>query len=83
MNCLFSCSFDLKFIYTLTGWEGSAADGLLWHNGLQKGLVIPDCKYLLADAGFSANPKLLTPYCGVQYHLAEWGHAHLRFLIHF
>ena len=24
MNCLFACNFALKFIYALTGWEGSA-----------------------------------------------------------
>ena len=83
MNCLFACSFAPKFIYALTGWEGSAADGLLWHDALQKGLVIPDGKYLLTDAWFSGNPKLLTPYHGVQYHLAEWGHTHLRFIIYF
>ena len=73
MNCLFACPFALKFIYALTGWEGSAAHGLLWHDALKKGLVIPNGKYLLADAGFSANPNLLIPHYGVRYHLEEWG----------
>ena len=79
-NCLFACSFALKFIYALTGWEGTATDALLWQDALEKGLLIPEGKYLLGDAGFSASPKLLTPYQGVRYHLAEWRCAHLRFL---
>ena len=75
-NCLFACSLALKFIYALTGWEGTGTDALLWQDALEKGLLIPEQKYLLGDAGFSASPKLLIPYQGVQYHLAEWGCAH-------
>ena len=62
MNCLFACNFALKFIYALTGWEGSAANALLWQDALQKDLFIPNGKYLLGDAGFPTSPKLLTPY---------------------
>ena len=80
MNCLFACNFALKFIYALTGWEGSATDALLWQDAQQKGLVIPEGKYFLGDAGFSATPEILTPYSSVQYHLAEWGHAQLRYV---
>ena len=80
MNCLFACNFALKFIYALTGWEGAAADALLWHDALQKGLTIPDGIYLLGDAGFPASSKLLTLYQGVQYHLAEWGRAQSRLI---
>ena len=36
---------------------------------------VPMGKYYLADAGFSHCDALLVPYRGVQYHLAEWGHA--------
>ena len=25
-NCLFACSFNLEFVYSFTGWEGSASD---------------------------------------------------------
>ena len=78
MNCLFACNFALKFIYALTGWKGSAADGLLWCDAFEKRLIIPEGKYLLGDAGFPTSSKLLTPYHGVWYHLAEWGHAQLR-----
>ena len=40
-------------------------DALLWQDALEKGLLIPEGKYLLGDAGFLASPKLLTPYQGV------------------
>ena len=74
-NCLFAYSFAFKIIYVLTSQKDTAADVL------QKGLLLLlEGKYLLGDAGFSASPKLLTPYQGVRYHLAEWGRAHLRFL---
>ena len=63
MNCLFACLFSLKFIYALTGWEGSAADALLWQDALQMGLFIPNGKYLLGDVGFPTSPKLLTSWC--------------------
>ena len=65
MNCLFACNFALKYIYALTGWEGSAADALPWQDALQMGLFIPNGKYLLGDVGFLTSPKLLTPYHGV------------------
>src|ERR1700720_880135 len=29
-NCLFGCSFDLKFVFTYTGWEGSAIDARVY-----------------------------------------------------
>ena len=41
-------------------------------------LRLQSCKFYLADAGFQAANALLTPYQGVQYHLAEWGHADLQ-----
>ena len=68
-NCLFCCSFDMLFTYALTGWEGSASDARLWENAT--GLHIPDGCFLLADAGFPHCEKLLVPYRGVRYHLAE------------
>ena len=78
-NCLFGCSFELKFVYALTGWEESATDARIYEDALLKGLHIPEGKYYLADAGFPNCEELLIPYCGVRYHLAEWGCAGLRF----
>jgi len=75
-NCLFCCSFGMLFTYALTGWEGSASDARLWENAT--GLQIPDGCFLLADAGFPHCEKLLVPYRGVRYHLAEHRRAGLR-----
>jgi hypothetical protein len=77
-NCLACCSFDLCFLYMVSGWEGSAADGALFLSSRFNDLAIPAGKFYLADAGFGACDVLLVPYCGVQYHLAEWGHANLQ-----
>lgn len=77
-NCLFTCSFDFLFTYALTGWEGSAADARIYDDAISSDLIIPDGYYLLADAGFPSCDKLLVPYRGVRYHLAEWGRADTR-----
>lgn len=77
-NCLMACSFDLRFTYVLSGWEGSAADALIFHNARQTDFPVPNAKYYLADAGFPLCPELLVPFRGVRYHLAEWGHARIR-----
>lgn len=78
-NVLACCSFDLRFTYILSGWEGSAADGHVFNDAvIRGGLKLPEGKYLLADAGFGDSPMLLTPYRGVRYHLREWGVARQR-----
>src|SRR6266576_6376949 len=72
-NCLFCCTFDFKFTYALTGWEGSAADARVYQDAIDTDLKIPEGWYYLADAGFPHCNQLLVPYRGVHYHLAEWG----------
>jgi DDE superfamily endonuclease len=78
-NCLFGCSFDLTFVYALTGWEGSATDARIYEKAESTDLHIPEGKYYLADAGYPLSHKLLVPYRGVRYHLAEWGRASVRY----
>ena len=81
-NCLFICSFDLWFLFGYTGWEGSATDKQIWEAVLDCGLEIPDGYYYLADAGYpDDDPRLLTPYCGVCYHLTEWSRANQKWVI--
>ena len=80
-NCLFGCSFGLQFVFTYTGWEGSAMDALVYENALSNGLEIPEGKYYLADAGFPSCDQLLIPYRAVRYHLAEWGRANTRYVL--
>ena len=86
-NCLFRCSFDLRFVYALTGWEGSAADARIYEDTRSRDLYIPDGKYFLADAGFPACLQRIIPYRGPRYHLSEWGRAGVRYVsiysIHF
>ena len=79
-NCLFACSFGLKFVYAYTRWEGSATDARVYEDALSNDLHIPEGKYYLADAGYPCCDELLTPYCGKRYHLAEWGRAKTRYL---
>jgi hypothetical protein len=79
INVLAGCDSKAMFIYVLSGWEGSAADGTIFANALQKDLKIPEGKYYLADAGFGACDSLLVPYRGVRYHLREWSVAKDRY----
>ena len=78
-NCLMACSFDLLFVYAMTGWEGSANDAHIWEDAHSKNLIIPEGKYYLADAGYPSCKELITPYQNVCYHLAEWVHAGVRY----
>src|SRR3954464_3363023 len=71
-NVLAACSFDLKFLYVLAGWEGSAHDGLVLAEALRQNFTIPDGKYYLADAGYSQTPSFMVPYRNTRYHLKEW-----------
>lgn len=79
-NCLFACSFDLKFVFGYTGWEGSATDSQVWESAVGQGLNIPNEYYYLADAGYPADDRLLIPYRGVRYHLAEWSRSGQKYV---
>ena len=51
-------------------------DAQVMDTALKVGLDIPEVYYYLGDAGYpSSSNKVLTPYRGVQYHLAEWSSA--------
>lgn len=65
-------SFDMRFMYVLSGWEGSAADSTILDDARKNDFLIPRGKFYLGDAGFSASPSVLVPYRGVWYHLREW-----------
>lgn len=77
-NCLAICSFGLRFLFFVSGWEGSCADAEMYEKAQILNLPIPDGKYYLADAGFGACDALLVLYRGVRNHLAEWGRAAVR-----
>jgi hypothetical protein len=49
-NVLAACSFDLRFVYVLAGWEGSASDGRVLNDALHcKGFSIPDGRMYLGN----------------------------------
>lgn len=77
-NCLACVSFGMRFLYIVSGWDGSVADGTMYSQARFADLRIPAGKYYLADAGFGICDSLLVPYRGVRYHLAEWGRANQR-----
>jgi DDE superfamily endonuclease len=77
-NCLMACSFDLNFLYVLSGWEGSAADATVFNDARTSTFHIPQGKFYLADAGFALCDEVLVPYRGVRYHLNEWQRAEQR-----
>ena len=80
-NCLAICGFNMKFIYVFSGWDGTAPDSTMFHDVCFTDLPMLPGKYYLADAGFPICKTLLIPYCRVCYHLAEWGHARLWYVI--
>lgn len=79
-NCLAVYGFDLLFMYILSGWEGSASDVVIYTHARQSNFTILKGKYYLADAGFGGCNKLLVPFCGAHYHLAEWGNTNIRYV---
>ncbi|XP_042448958.1 uncharacterized protein LOC122033868 [Zingiber officinale] len=74
MNVLAACTFDLKFMYVLPGWEGSASDSRILDNALSRedNLNAPQGKFYLADAGYMLRSTFLTPYRSTRYHLKEY-----------
>lgn len=80
-NVLAACDWDMIFLFILTGWEGSAADGYLFEEAITHGLNIPEGKFYVADAGFPLCDKLLVPYRNVRYHLREWEAAAIRYVL--
>jgi len=77
-NVLAACTFNLCFCYVLAGWEGSAHDGRVLNDALQRDFIIPPGKYYLGDAGYGLSTQILTPYRGTRYHLNETAQANLR-----
>ena len=80
-NCLAICEFDMKFIHVFSSWDGTVSDSTMFHDVCFTDLPMLPGKYYLADARFPICKTLLIPYCGVHYHLAEWGRARLQYVI--
>lgn len=77
-NVLAASDFQTKFVYVLSGWEGSAADSRIFESARSHGLSLPRGRYFLADAGFPLCDMLLTPFRGKRYHLKEWSRGNQK-----
>ncbi|XP_024023164.1 uncharacterized protein LOC112092117 [Morus notabilis] len=75
-NILTACSFDMKFMYLLSGWEGSAHDERVLTDALSnprfKFPRPPPGNYYLVDAAYVNNDCFLTPYRGETYYLPDY-----------
>jgi hypothetical protein len=70
-NTLIAVTWDTRIVYIFPGIEGSAHDStVLMHSKLLE--KIPSHHYVIADAGYGLNKKVLTPFRNVRYHLKEW-----------
>ncbi|KAL8492410.1 hypothetical protein ACS0TY_023846 [Phlomoides rotata] len=76
-NVLAVCDTDLRFVYVLPGWEGSASDVRILRDSINRphGLKVPVGNYYLCDNGYANSVGFMAPYRGVRYHLKEWGPA--------
>ncbi|GJW35625.1 putative nuclease HARBI1 [Tanacetum coccineum] len=74
VNALVACTFDLKFTYVLSGWEGTTSDSRIIKDALTRDdkLLIPDGEFYLVDGGLPNRSTLIAPYRGVGYHLKEY-----------
>ncbi|XP_073132012.1 uncharacterized protein [Henckelia pumila] len=74
LNILGVCDRDMKFIYALCGWEGSAADARVLRDAINRsdGLKVPRGNYYLCDNGYANVEGFLTPYRRIRYHRDVW-----------
>ena len=56
-NVLAVSDWALRFLYILSGWEGSAADSRIFEYARRRDLQLPQGCYFLADAGGQGTPK--------------------------
>ncbi|XP_020687734.1 uncharacterized protein LOC110103384 [Dendrobium catenatum] len=73
-NVMAAVSFDQQFVYVASGWEGSAADMRVLRWAVEQGQfeVLPRNKYFLVDSGYANTDRLIVPFRGYRYHLADY-----------
>lgn len=69
------------FVYVMSGYEGTAADGLLFQLARQNGFSLPPGCYYLGDAAFPNCDMMLAPYRAKRYHLKEWKRRNQRYVL--
>ncbi|XP_024965752.1 uncharacterized protein LOC112505949 [Cynara cardunculus var. scolymus] len=70
-NVLGVCTRDLKFVYVLASWEGSAIDSRVLRDTVtrQNELKVTPDNYYLADAGYINGEGFLAPYRGTRTYI--------------
>ena len=58
-NCLFACSFNLQFTYSLTGWEGPATDAHVFQDAHEKDLHIKKANIFWPTLDIHIAPSFL------------------------
>ncbi|RXI04820.1 hypothetical protein DVH24_039094 [Malus domestica] len=73
-NVLGVCTHVLKFVYVLSGYEGSATDSRVLGDVVARanGLKVPTGTYYLVDSRYTNREGFLEPCRGTKYHLQEW-----------
>ncbi|XP_020677924.2 putative nuclease HARBI1 [Dendrobium catenatum] len=72
-NVMATVSFDRQFVYVASGWEGSAADMRVLRWAVEQGqFEVPRNKYFLVDSGYANTDRLIAPFRGYRYHLADY-----------
>lgn len=54
----------MKFVYMISGFEGSSSDSAMYDTAQFRTLAIPEGFVYVADAGFPTCKQLLVPYRG-------------------
>uniref|UniRef100_A0A453H8A8 DDE Tnp4 domain-containing protein n=1 Tax=Aegilops tauschii subsp. strangulata TaxID=200361 RepID=A0A453H8A8_AEGTS len=74
--------WNMKFLYVLPGWEGSASDSRVLRDSMrtnrQDAFAVPHERYYLADAGYTNGPRFLAPFRSTWFHLKEWASSQLQ-----
>ena len=58
-NVLAVCTMDMRFMFVLLGWEGSASDTCIFEDTRRKGFTILEDCYYLANVGYANSDALL------------------------
>nr|AYC81222.1 transposase [Oryza sativa Indica Group] len=76
-NVLAICDFDMRFIFAVAGWPGSAHDSRILSHALANFPSFPmppTGKYYLVDSGYPNRIGYLAPFKGTTYHIPEFRH---------
>ncbi|KAG8382503.1 hypothetical protein BUALT_Bualt05G0084000 [Buddleja alternifolia] len=81
VNVLAVCDLNMRFVYVLTGWEGSAADSRVLRDAItrENGLRIPNDITIFSymHCGYTNGNGFLAPYRGIRCHHHEWNNCNV------